>query len=373
MGKAPLAVVAAAAILCACASDTGPKPAPLVPLERGEQPKLVWSASAGDGERFVFSPAFADGAVYTAARDGTVTRFDAASGRRIWRAEAGTRLSAGVGTDGRIVAVANEDGQVIALDAENGKKRWTASVSSEVIAAPAVGADLVLVRSIDNRVAAFGAQDGKRHWVYQRSPSSLIIRTPSGITIDGDTAFAGFAGGRLVALALANGGVRWEATVALPKGATELERVADVVGVPAVQEREVCAATYQGRVGCYEIANGRQVWARDISTLTGVALDARYAFVADEKGVVQAFDRTNGRSVWKQDKLANRQLSLPQPFGEVIAVGDFEGYVHFLARETGAFVGRYGTGGGPVRAAPRPIPGALLIESQSGALYALAP
>ncbi|HYL91174.1 MAG TPA: outer membrane protein assembly factor BamB [Burkholderiales bacterium] len=373
MARAALAVVAAAAILCACASDTGPKPAPLVPLERGAQPKVVWSASAGDADRFVFSPAFADGAVYTAARNGTVTRFDAASGRRIWSAEAGTRLSGGVGTDGRIVAVANEDGEVIALDAENGKKRWTAPVSSEVIAAPAVGADLVLVRSIDNRVAAFGAQDGKRRWVYQRSPSSLIIRTPSGITIDGDTAFAGFAGGRLVALALANGGVRWEATVALPKGATELERVADVVGVPAVQEREVCAATYQGRVGCYEIANGRQVWARDISTLTGVALDARYAFVADEKGAVQAFDRTNGRSVWKQDKLANRQLSLPQPFGEVVAVGDFEGYVHFLARETGAFVGRYGTGGGPVRAAPRPIPGALLIETQSGALYALAP
>ncbi len=373
MDKALLAAAAAAAILCACASDTGPKPAPLVPLDRAAQPKLLWSASAGNGDRFIFSPAFADGAVYAAARDGTVTRFDAASGRRIWSAEAGTRLSGGVGSDGRVVAVANEDGEVIALDAENGKKRWTARVSSEVISPPAVGADLVLVRSIDNRIAAFGAQDGKRRWVYQRSPSSLIIRTPSGITIDGDTAFAGFAGGRLAALALSNGGVRWEATVALPKGATELERVTDVVGAPAVQEREVCAVTYQGRVGCYEIANGRQVWARDISSLTGVSLDARYAFVSDDKGTVQAFDRTNGRSVWKQDKLAHRQLSAPQPFGEVVAVGDFQGYVHLLARETGAFVGRYATGSGPVRAAPRPIPGGLLIQTQSGAMYALAP
>jgi outer membrane protein assembly factor BamB len=147
--------------------------------------------------------------------------------------------------------------------------------------------------------------------------------------------------------------------------------VSDVVGSPAVQEREVCAATYQGRVGCYETTNGRQVWARDISTLTGVSVDARYAFVSDEKGVVQAFDRTNGRSVWKQDKLANRQLSLPQPFGELVAVGDFEGYVHLLARETGAFVGRYPTGSGPVRAAPRPIPGGLLVETQSGGLYAV--
>ena len=361
----------AALALCACSSPTGPQPATLTPIERGVQPKVLWSASIGDGYPYAFSPAFADGAVYSAARDGTVRRFDAQNGQRLWSVSAGERLSGGVGTDGRVVAVANEDGEVIALDAGTGKKLWSSRVSSEVIAAPAVGADMVLVRSIDNRLAAFGAQDGKRRWTYQRSPSSLIIRTPAGVTIDGDTAYAGFAGGKLAAIALANGGVRWEATVALPKGATELERVTDVVGSPAVHEREVCAATYQGRVGCYEIASGRQVWARDISSITGVSLDARYAFIADEKGAVQAFDRSNGRSVWKQDKLAYRQLSLPQPFGEVIAVGDFEGYVHLLARETGAFVGRYATGSGSVRAAPRPIPGGLLVETQSGALYAL--
>ena len=369
MNKQFLAV--AVMILAACSGPTGPQPAALTPLERPMPVRVLWSASAGDGDRYVFSPAFADGAVYAAARNGSVTRFDAATGRRSWSVSASHRLSGGVASDGRVVAVANEDGEVIALDAATGRKRWTARVSSEVIAAPAVGADLVLVRSIDNRVAAFGAEDGKRRWVYQRSPSSLIIRTPAGVTIDGDTAYAGFAGGKLAALALANGGVRWEATVALPKGATELERVTDVVGLPVVQEREVCAATYQGRVGCYEVATGRQVWARDVSSLTGVSVDARYAFVSDDRGAVQAFDRTNGRSVWKQDKLAHRQLSLPQPFGELVAVGDFEGYVHLLARETGAFVGRYATGRGPVRAAPRPIPGALLVETQSGGMYAL--
>jgi outer membrane protein assembly factor BamB len=368
-----LLAAAAATVLCACSGPTGPQPALLTPLQSPLQVRVLWSANAGDGDRYVFSPAFADGAVYAAARNGSVSRYDAASGRRVWSVTAGQRLSGGVGTDGRSVAVANEDGEVIVLDAASGKKRWTARVSSEVIAAPAVGADMVLVRSIDNRIAAFDAPDGKRRWAYQRSPSSLIIRTPAGITIDGDMAFAGFAGGKLAALALSSGAVRWEATVALPKGATELERVTDVVGSPVVQEREVCAATYQGRVGCYEIATGRQVWARDVSSLTGVSVDARYAFVSDDRGAVQAFDRTNGRSVWKQDKLANRQLSLPQPFGELVAVGDFEGYVHLLARETGAFVGRYATGKGPVRAAPRPIPGGLLIETQSGALYALAP
>ena len=361
-----------AAALAACSSSSGPKPAALTPIEHEATVRTLWTASVGRADRFVFVPAVADNSVFAAGRDGTVRRFDAASGRELWSASAGARLSAGVGADARIVAVATEEGEVFAFDAASGAKRWTARVSSEVIAAPAVGADLVLVRSIDNRVFAFEVKDGKRRWIYQRAPSSLIIRAPSGVAIQGDTAFAGFAGGKLTAIALSNGGVRWEATVALPKGGTELERVTDVVGDPVVQGREVCAATYQGRVGCYELASGRQVWARDVSSLTGVTLDPRYAYVADDKGALQAFDRSNGRSVWKQDKLAHRELSAAQPVGEAVAVGDFEGYVHFLARDTGAFLARYPSGGGPVRAAPKPIPGGVLVQTQNGSLHALA-
>ena len=37
-----------------------------------------------------------------------------------------------------------------------------------------------------------------------------------------------------------------------------------------------------------------QLWARELSSLTGVSLDARYAFVADERGAVHALDRSNG-------------------------------------------------------------------------------
>ena len=133
--------------------------------------------------------------------------------------------------------------------------------------------------------------------------------------------------------------------MALPKGATELERVTDVVGVPAVQGREVCAAAYQGRVACFDMQNGNQLWARDMSTLTGVCLRRALRVRRDDKGAVHALDRSNGRSVWKQDKLAYRQLSLPLPLGTEVAVGDLQGYVHFLARESGAFVARVATDG----------------------------
>jgi outer membrane protein assembly factor BamB len=279
-----------------------------------------------------------------------------------------------VGADERTVAVATEEGEVIALDAATGKVRWRARASSEVLTPPTVGAGMVLVRTIDSRIFGFDAEDGKRRWVYQRSPGSLILRVATGVSIQGETAYAGFSGGKLVAVALSNGAQRWEATVALPKGANELERVTDVVGEPALQGREVCAATYQGRVACFEADTGKTLWARELSSVTGVSVDARYAFVADDRGTVHAFDRSNGASIWKQEKLSNRQLSLPRPSGAVVVVGDFEGEIHFLARESGNFVGRFSAGGGPVRAAPLVLAsGAVLVQTQNGGLYALSP
>ena len=349
----------------------GPKPSELPVLTNAQTVKLLWSSSIGAAEGFFFSPLMIGDGVYAASRSGTVARLEVASGKAKWRVSVGKRISSGVGSDGALVVVAADDGEVIALDAPSGVVKWRSRVSSEVLAQPKVSDGLVLVRSADSKIFAFGVEDGKRRWVYQRPAAALIVRSPVGLTTHQGSVYAGFSGGKLVAVSLANGSARWEATVALPKGATELERVTDIVGDPSAQGREVCSAAYQGRVACYDVQNGNQLWSREMSTLTGVAFDARYAFVSDDKGAVHALDRSNGRSVWKQDRLAYRQLSLPLPLGTEVAMGDLQGYVHFVARESGAFLARFATDGSPVRAAPIKLPEGLLVQTQNGGLYAL--
>ena len=361
-----------ACLLAACGGNPGPTPADPPRIDKPQPVRVLWSANVGGGQRFTFVPALAGESVYAAARDGTVTRLDAAKGEVRWRTSLDLRLSGGVGADAATVAVVSEEGEVVALEAQSGKVRWRARVSSEVLAPPALGGGLVLVRTMDNRIFAFSAEDGKRRWVYQRAPSSLVVRTPAGMTVAGELAYAGFSGGKLVAVALANGGVRWEATVAAPKGTTELERLSDVMGSPALDGREVCAAAYRGRVACYDATTGRQLWARDLASFSSVALDPRYAFVADERGALHALDRSNGQSVWKQESLAHRQLSTPLASGAAVAVGDFEGQIHFLARDSGVFLARHDTRGGAVRAAPVRFPSGLVVQTEEGGLVALA-
>jgi outer membrane protein assembly factor BamB len=362
-----------AGLVTACSGPSGPQPAELPRIDKPLSVRVLWSTNVGASQRFTFFPKYSADAVYAAARDGTVTRLDARTGAVRWRVSLELQLSGGVGADETLVAVASEEGEVVALEAKTGAVRWRARASSEVLAPPALGGGLVLVRSIDNRVFAFGAADGKRRWVYQRAPTSLVVRAPAGIAVEGDLLYAGFPGGRLAAIALANGALRWEAAVALPKGATELERVADVIGDPATQGREVCAAAYRSRVACFDAASGRQLWARDLTALSGVTLDERYAFVTDERGTVHGLDRSNGQSLWKQDGLAYRQVSTPLARGEAVVVGDFQGYVHFLARESGAFLARQETDGAALRAMPVPLLGAVLVQTEGGGLYALGP
>lgn len=354
------------------ASKPAPRnpPAPLAQFEQTMAVRTLWSASIGAAGDSALKPAAGAGSVYAAAADGTVARYDAASGGAVWRISAGTRLTAGVGTDGETIAVGSRDGSLLAYD-NTGKLRWKAQLTSEILSAPAVGEGVVVVRSLDNRISAYEIASGKRRWTLQRTAPPLTLRAAPGIVIASGTAFVALPGGRLLALALSNGGPRWEASIGEPRGATELERIADVSGTPVVSGREVCAVAYQGRVGCLDVANGNGRWNRPLSSTVGLAVDERFVFGVDDRSVVNAYTRDSGGSVWRNNKLQNRDLTAPVSIGRAVAVGDMEGYVHFLSREEGAFLARITSDGTPV-AGMILVGDNLVVQTRGGALLALS-
>ncbi|MES2106248.1 MAG: outer membrane protein assembly factor BamB [Pseudomonadota bacterium] len=346
-------------------------PAALQEFKPSMAVKQAWSASVGSAGAYVFTPAQAGEFIYAAGADGTLTKLEASNGRAAWRIDAGMKLTAGVGANADTVAVAGQKGFVLAFDS-SGKLRWKVQASSEILSAPAVGQGLVIVRSIDNKIAAYDIESGTRKWTVDRPLPALILRTVPGIAIADQLVIVALPGGRMAALSTNNGGLRWEAAVGDPKGATELERVADVSGTPVVVGREVCAVAYQGRVGCFDLVSGAVRWAKNLSSEVGVSVDERFVFAADDQGGVSAFSRGAGASEWKNDKLAHRRLSAPISFGRAVAVGDSFGYVHFLSREDGSFIGRINTDGSQIVAAPLVAGSDLIVQTKSGAVVALA-
>src|SRR5439155_18187642 len=347
------------------------KPAALVDFKPSLTVRTAWSTSIGKAGNYVFSPAYASDSIFAAAADGSLARLDAASGRQQWRIDAGSRLTAGVGSDGNTVAVAGEKGGLLVFDGD-GKLRWKAQSSSEILSAPVVGQGLVIVRSVDNRIAAYDAATGERRWVVQRTAPALTLRSAPGMVIAGQSVFVAWPGGRLVALVLSNGGERWEVAVGDPRGATELERIADTSGAPVIVGRDICAVAYQGRVACFDSGNGAGHWARPLSSDVGLSADERFVFTSDEHGSVIAFIRDSGQGAWRNDQLTNRHLSSPASFARAVAVGDYQGYIHFLSREDGSLLARVSTDGSAVLPAPIVAGANLIFQTQSGTLVALA-
>lgn len=383
MPRSLLALLAAAGLLlggCATVSDaidsinpftsSAPKMAALKPIVATAEVRTQWSAGAGKAGDYTFAPAVVGSAVYIAGRDGTVSKIE--DGKTLWKINAGQPLSAGVGAGGKLVVVGTPKGDVLAFAADDGKPLWQAKVTSEVLAAPTVGSEGVAVKSGDNRVFLLDAGDGGRKWVYQRSTPSLSIRSAGAPIFADRFVFVGFPGGKLVALSMQNGAPVWEGAVALPKGATELDRVADIVASPVIDGSQICAVAFQGRVACFDMSQGgAMIWSRDISSAAGLVLDGRYLFVSDEKGAVHALDRLSGSSLWKQDKLVNRRLSGPAVRRGLVAVADAEGIVHFLSREDGSFAARMKTDGTPVRTPVQLLGSSFLVQTAGGNVSAI--
>lgn len=346
-------------------------PDPLVEFKPTYASKVLWQAKLGPAQYFDFVPVLDAGFVYAASSNGEIVKLDALSGKQEWRVNSGEVLSGGVGVGGSLVLVGTQKGWVYAYDIA-GKFLWKTKLSSEVLSAPKYFDGLVVARSGDNHIYGLNATDGTRKWVYDRTGPALTLRSSVGVVIDGGAVYAGFGGGKLVAIRADNGKMLWEVSVAQPKGVTEIERIADITSLPVVEGPLVYAVAYQGKIAAVDRMSGRIVWNRDISSLTGLSMEDGRIYLAHAAGAVYALDYSTGKSFWRQAVLKNRQLTLPLAMGSLLAVGDLEGYVHFLSRDDGAIASRLQIGSSPVMPKMAILnSNSLIAQTRDGGLYAI--
>lgn len=362
LGLAGASMLAASG--CSRFSSSKPTLAPLPPVSGAIRLQVSWQRSLSGAAGL--APFVGDQRVIAAGRDGEIVSWDLASGAERWRAKAPAELVVGVGAEGDLAVVGGRNGVLYAFRSD-GRAAWATPVGAELVSQPLVSEGLVLVRSSDNRVSAFELASGQRRWSFVRQGPALVLRQTSGLASDRESVYVGLPGGRLVALATTSGALRWEAAVASPRGSNEIERIADVVGVPVLGGSEVCASAFQGRVGCFEALTGRVAWTRELNGAGGVDFDSRLLVACDDKGHVHAFAR-GGASLWKQEQLAGRVLTAPALMARQVVVADGQGLVHLLSREDGVAQARLALDGGAVVVAPRVSGNRVVVQTRGGTL-----
>lgn len=368
----PLGGLLLATLLSACSifsSSTAPKPAPLEPIAAPIAGRVVWNIKQ-DSLQFPLSITAVGQQFVVAGTDGVVQALQADSGAVLWRGDVGAKLNAGVGSDGRFAAVVTRNNELVVLDA--GQPLWRKTLGSTVRAAPLVAGERVFVLTVDRQVLAFDALDGRRLWDLRRPGDPLTLLQPGVIAAYKDTLVVG-QGARLAGVDPLRGSLRWEANVANPRGTNEVERLADLVG-PLLRQGEIlCARAFQSAVGCVNAERGSALWSRNTGGTLGVGGDAQFVYGADGSDRISAWKIANGDVAWTNEQFLNRKLSAPLSVGESVVFGDFEGYVHFLARDSGKTQLRLATDGSPIAAAPVAIGTTLLVATRNGGLFALRP
>jgi outer membrane protein assembly factor BamB len=352
--------------------ESNETPSELNEIKTTAQVKVLWSANIGDSLDADLTTVLDNGFIYAASANGELAKLNVADGKEVWRINTGESISGGVGLGGNLLLLGTAKGYVLAYDL-SGKLLWKSKVSSQVLSAPKVGYDIVVVRCGDSRIYGLNVVDGSRKWVYERATPALSLRSSAGVAVDGGAAYAGFAGGKLIALRVEDGKVIWEVSVAQPKGTTEIERIADITSIPVVDGSLVYAVAYQGKIAAVDRANGRVVWSRDISSYTGLNAEDAKVYVAHANSAIYALDPITGKTFWRQSDLKQRRVTAPLPMGSLIVVGDVEGYVHFLSREDGSFSARLQTENAAIMPQMLAVGASTLIaQTRKGGIYAIS-
>jgi len=353
--------------------DNTDPPTPLVEIETLAEIIKLWSKDTGKGSTKQFlklTPSHIQGKVFVADVRGNLLAIDATSGNTLWENDADLSVTGGPGSSNTLTMIGSEEGDVLAYASENGDFLWQAKVSSEVLAAPQEAYGIVVVRTIDGKIFGLDANDGSRLWIYDRTVPALSLRGTSNPVITGDVVIAGFDGGRLAAIELHTGRLIWETSVSLASGSSQLERMVDIDSDPVIIGNDIYVATFQGRLASVALENGRITWTRDISSYAGLTSDEKNIYITDDQSHIWALERSSGNSVWKQENLFARQVTAPATIGDLVVVGDLEGYLHWMDKSSGQFVARTQVSKNPILAPPVAVEDIVYAYSSDGTLGA---
>jgi outer membrane protein assembly factor BamB len=346
-----------------------PKPKDLEPIAAPMTVQRVWNQSIGKVE-FPLTVAVNGEVLTVAASDGTVLALEAASGRTLWRTNVGAAISAGVGSDGTIASVVTRDGALVAL--EGGQVKWKKPLGVRVATAPLVAGKRIFVLGVDRSVHAFDAADGLKLWQAQRPGDPLMLQQTGVLAAFKDTLVVG-QGPRMAGMDPSTGTLRWEAPLGSPRGANEVERLADLVG-PVVRVGDlVCARSFQAAVGCVDAQLGNVAWSKTVGGTDGIGGDADLLFGADASDRITAWRTPTGDIAWTSETLMFRGLGAPAAIGQSVVVGDLDGTLHWLSRAQGTAQARLTTDGSAVSTPPVAVGGVLVVVTRGGGVFAFRP
>jgi outer membrane protein assembly factor BamB len=345
------------------------KPSPLPKLEQAKTLVPVFSqnvASTDEADPLRMRLDVDNGVIFVINPNGEVEAFQGK--QRLWQRKISKQgLSSGVEAKDGLVVVGSPKGQLFALDQATGETKWTAQLSGAILAPSLIHAGRVITVANDGTVFAHEVETGKQAWTYNLPNVQFSLRGQAApVALDARNVLIASANAYIYAIDAISGTPKMQRRVAVSEGRSDIQRLIDIDGEPAVAGQFVVTTSYQGQVTVLDLASQQVVWSEDASSIQRPEVKGNGVFVAQTDGKITAYEITTGNKLWENEQLLNRQLSNPVMLGNDLVVGDLDGVLHLIDPSTGAIIGRSKTSG-EVRTL-RVIDNQLYVSTRKGAM-----
>jgi outer membrane protein assembly factor BamB len=256
------------------------------------------------------SPKIHEDILFLGDPNGVFSAHDLDTGKVIWKVQESVPLGAQASIYKSNVYYGSTTGRLFVRTAFTGKLKYAIDLKASIEQAPVFYKDRLLLQLRNHKVVCLDASTGKILWIYKRSvPYTTTIQRSSGVFVNNEKVFVGFADGFVSVFSIHNGEILWE------KKLSSGTKFVDVDATPIIFNGNLIVGSMAGKVHLINANTGqtksvlnysisRQPFIHNnllyISTIDGrlVILDKQYQKVSDIK--VSEFPLTTP-IIWKNE------------------------------------------------------------------------
>jgi outer membrane protein assembly factor BamB len=274
--------------------------------------KIAWTRSIGvksERDTEVLAQPVSDGKlIYTLDGQARVSAFDVNSGAQVWSVNLDPKIKrdkegfgGGLAVSDGVLFVTSGYRFIAALDAGTGAEKWRKAMDTQLHSPPTVDATQVYATDVDNQIFAFNKDTGDMNWTYQAIAEPARIMKSSSPVAAGDTVYAPFSSGELVALTAKSGDPVWDQVLAQSTRTNALSEIRDIAGRPVLYNGTVFAASHSGAFEAMDARTGNVKWTLDADSVNTPWVAGDAIFLLSLQGELISASRDSGQIYWLKD------------------------------------------------------------------------
>ena len=301
--------------------------------------EIIWEQNVGESISKNFKIAHCKNLIFSGEKNGYIHTINAIDGKILWKKNIGQTIIAGTACDNKNFYFVTADGFVWAVD-HFGQNSWKTFIG-QIFSVPMVQEESIFLKTSGNTFYSLNALNGKLNWMYQAQVPPLTIKSWGEMNYANEILYAGLPGGKCLALNSNNGSLIWESTFSPPEGSSDIDRANDVTSQPIIDEYFIYIVSSTGKVASVDKKNGSVIWSRNLSSFYGLSFFSNnHLIVTHNAGALYLLDKNDGKVSWRNGDYLGRDIKRGTPYLENHIYGDYEGYIHFINRNSGKTTGR---------------------------------